>query len=232
MGHPVSLSTPTGRISGWRADPPFEPRGALIVVQEIFGVNAHIRRQVDRFAAHGFIAVAPAFFDHIDYHIELSYDEAGVERGRELVEQLGFDKVLGDIQSVAAELQSDANVGVVGYCWGGTVAFLCNSRMGLPAVSYYGGRTMPFVRERLRAPMEFHFGELDSLIPPADVAATRDAHPEATFYTYPAGHGFNCDERPDYHADSARKAMDSTVSFFSRVLRTAHGGGAVIMPPT
>ncbi|MCB1555407.1 MAG: dienelactone hydrolase family protein [Xanthomonadales bacterium] len=220
MGHPVSLSTPLGRISGWRADPPFEPRGAIILIQEIFGVTSHIRRQVDRFAAHGFICVAPAFFDHIDYRIELPYNDEGVARGRALVEELGFDKVLGDVRSVVAELAGEANVGVVGYCWGGTVAYLCNTRLGLPAVSYYGGRTMPFVRERLKAPMEFHFGQYDPIISPEDVAATKDAHPEATFYVYEAGHGFNCDERGDYHPESANIAMDHTVTFMTRVLRT------------
>jgi len=220
MGHPVSLPTPTGRISGWRADPPFQPRGAVIVVQEIFGVNAHIRHQVDRFAAHGFIALAPALFDHIDYHIELGYDEAGVAQGRELVEQLSFDRVLGDIESAMRELSSEAKVGIVGYCWGGTVAFLGNTRLGLPAVSYYGARTLPFVRERLVAPMEFHFGEQDPLISEEAVAAHRDAHPGAKIYTYPgAGHGFNCEERADFHAESAQLAMDRTINFFTRFLR-------------
>ena len=219
MGHPVSLDTPTGRISGWRADPPIPPKGVLIVVQEIFGVNAHIRRVVDRFAAHGFVAVAPAFFDHIDYDLELGYDEPGVARGRELVAQLGFEHVLGDVKEVAEQVQHEGKIAVVGYCWGGTVAFLANTRLGFPAISYYGGRTMPFVRERLQAPMLFHFGERDPIIPPEDVAAHREHHPEATFHVFPAGHGFNCDERPDYDATSAAVALDHSLNFLTRHLR-------------
>jgi carboxymethylenebutenolidase len=219
MGHPVSIETPHGRISGWRADPPIPAKGVLVVVQEIFGVNAHIRHMVDRFAAHGFIALAPAFFDHVDYHIELDYDAAGVERGRELVEQIGFDNVLADIAACERLLTAEGKVGVVGFCWGGTVAYLANTRLGLPAVSYYGGRTVPFLNERLQAPMEFHFGERDPLISAEDVAAHREAHPEATVFVYPAGHGFNCDQRADYDEPSAQLAMERTTHFFSRVLR-------------
>lgn len=219
MGHPVSLETPTGRIGGWRADPPIPAKGVLIVVQEIFGVNHHIRRVVDRFAAHGFVAVAPAFFDHIDYHLELAYDEPGVERGRELVEKLGIERVLDDVREVAEQLVHEGKVAAVGYCWGGTIAYLANTRLGLPAVSYYGGRTMPYLRERLRAPMLFHFGEHDPIIPPEDVAAHRDHHREAIFHVWPAGHGFNCDERADYHEPSAVAALDSTVNFLTRHLR-------------
>lgn len=219
MGHPVSLETKRGRISGWRADPPNIARGVVVVVQEIFGVNAHIRHQVDRFAAHGFIAVAPALFDHIDYHIELDYDEAGIARGRELVEQLGVDAALDDIDACIHQFGAEGKIGVVGYCWGGTVAYLANTRLGLPAVSYYGARTVPFLHERLQAPMEFHFGEHDPLIPPEAVAAHREAHPEASFFIYPAGHGFSCDERADFDPASAQAAMERTTNFFSRVLR-------------
>jgi carboxymethylenebutenolidase len=219
MGHPVSLDTPRGRIGGWRADPPNAPRGALVVVQEIFGVNHHIREVTERFAAHGFVALAPAFFDHVEPHVELGYDESGVARGRELVQQIGFDAVLDDVAACERLLDSEGKVGVVGFCWGGTVAYLANTRLGLPAVSYYGGRTVPFLNERLRAPMEFHFGERDPIIPPEDVAAHRAAHPEASFFVYPAGHGFNCDQRADFDAASAQDAMERTVGFFSRVLR-------------
>lgn len=219
MGHPVSLETPTGRIGGWRADPPIPAKGVLIVIQEIFGVNPHIRRVVDRFAAHGFVAVAPAFFDHIDYHLELDYDDAGVARGRELVAQLGFDKVIDDVREVAEQLQHEGRVGAVGYCWGGTAAFLANTRLGLPAVSYYGGRTVPFLRERLQAPMLFHFGERDPIIPPEHVAEHREHHPEAHYHVWPAGHGFNCDARADYDEASAIAALDHTINFFTHHLK-------------
>jgi carboxymethylenebutenolidase len=219
MGHPVSIETQGGRIGGWRADPPDPARGVVIVVQEIFGVNRHIREVTGRLAQHGFIAVAPAFFDHIDHGIELDYDEPGVARGRELVGQLGFDTVLADVAACERLMNDEGRVGVLGFCWGGTVAYLANTRLGLPAVSYYGGRSVPFLHERLRAPMEFHFGENDPLIPPEDVAAHRQAHPEASFFIYPAGHGFNCDQRADYHADSAALAMQRTADFFARVLR-------------
>ena len=219
MGQPVSLETPTGRIGGWRCDPPTPAKGALVVVQEIFGLNGHIRRVVDRFAAHGFIAVAPALFDHVAHGIELAYDAAGVARGRELVAQVGFERALEDVQAVVELLQLEANVGVVGFCWGGTVAFLANTRLGRPAVSYYGGRTMPCVHETLQAPMLFHFGESDPIIPPEHVATHREHHPQAAFQVYPAGHGFNCDERADYHPESAAQALEQTVEFFTRHLR-------------
>jgi carboxymethylenebutenolidase len=219
MGHPISLATSRGLISGWRADPPMEPRGVVLVIQEIFGVNSHIRQIVDRFAMHGFIAVAPAFFDHFEHRIELGYDEAGVARGRELVDKLGFDQVLSDLRSCERTLSAEGNIGVVGFCWGGTVAFLANTRLGFPSVDFYGARSLPFLHERLQAPAEFHFGEYDPLIMPEAVDAHRAAYPDAPIYTYPAGHGFNCDQRADYHAESARRAMDRTVNFFQRALR-------------
>jgi len=223
MGHPVSLSTRTGRIGAWRADPPIPPHGALVVVQEIFGVNAHIRRVVDRFAAHGYVAIAPALFDHIEPHVELGYDEAGVARGRELVERLDWDHVLGDIAAAACEIEATTDsgkVGVVGFCWGGTVAFLANCRLGFPAVSYYGGRTLPFLgHEHPQAPLLMHFGESDPLIPREDVALHREHLPGALIETWPAGHGFNCDERADYHEPSARGASERTLGFFARYLR-------------
>lgn len=219
MSHWLSLDTPTGRINAWRSDPPIPARGALVVVQEIFGVNEHIRQVCERFAAHGFIALAPALFDHFEHRVELDYDADGVARGRELVEQLGFERALDDVHAAARLLESEARVGVVGYCWGGTVAFLANTRLSYPAVSYYGGRTMPFVHEQLDAPMLFHFGERDPLIPAEDVARIAEIHHQAELFRYPAGHGFNCDRRGDFDPDSARLALERTLSFFTRVLR-------------
>jgi carboxymethylenebutenolidase len=220
MGHWVSLQTPSGAISAWRADPPVASRGALVVIQEIFGVNAHIRSVVDRFAGHGFIAMAPALFDHIEHHVELGYDEAGVAYGRQLVEKLGFDRAVEDVESAKRMLQPDGNVGVVGYCWGGTVAFLSWARLRLPAVSYYGARTAPFLaHERSTAPLMLHFGEQDPMIPAETIIAHREALPDARIHLWPAGHGFNCDQRADYNATVATQALQRTLAFFETSLK-------------
>ena len=236
MGEAIRIETRSGRIGGWLARPQGEPRGGIVVIQEIFGVNAHIRSLVDRFAGLGYAAIAPALFDPVEPGVELGYDAAGIARGRELVGALGFDRALEGVDAAASQLRAllknpacldsphrdvrdsaqDAHVAVIGYCWGGSVAFLANTRLGLPAVSYYGARTMPFIHEPLRAPMLFHFGERDASIPAADIAATRAAHPDAGVHVWPAGHGFNCDLRADYDADCASKALAVTVSFLGK----------------
>ena len=222
MSQWTSLETPTGHIQAWRAAPPTPPRGALVVVQEIFGVNRHIRQVCDNFAAHGYVAVAPAFFDHLEPGVELDYNPEGVKRGKGLVDRLGFDGVLQDIQAAASAVQEAGQVGVVGYCWGGSVAFLANTRLSLPAVSYYGARTVPFLDERLDAPMMFHFGDHDASIPTEVIELHRRKQPTAEIHVYPAGHGFNCDQRADYDEASARLALDRTLSFFRRTLRPAY----------
>ena len=222
MSEWMSLETPTGRIRAWLAQPHVPPRGALVVVQEIFGVNAHIRAVCTTFADHGYVAMAPALFDHFEHDVQLRYDPEGVARGRELVEKLGFERALEDVKAAAAQLQEYGKVGVVGYCWGGTVAYLANTRLSLPAVSYYGARTVPFLDEQLDAPMMFHFGEHDPSIPQADVELHRQRHPEADIHVYPAGHGFNCDQREDYHRASAELALERTLGLFRRALRPAY----------
>jgi carboxymethylenebutenolidase len=220
MGHWVSLQTSGGAISAWRADPSTPARGALVVVQEIFGVNGHIRGVVDRFAARGFTAIAPALFDHFEHHVELGYDEAGVARGRELVDKLGFDRAVQDVAAAQRLLQPDGNVGVVGYCWGGTVAFLSWARLRLPAVSYYGARTPPFLgHERSNAPLMLHFGEQDASLPPEAIAAHREALPDAKIHNWPADHGFNCEQRAQYNAPVAAEALQRTLAFFETALK-------------
>lgn len=217
--HPVKLDTPSGLISARRADPHDIPRGGIVVVQEIFGVNRHIRSVLERFAAHGFVAIAPCLFDHIASGIELDYDEAGIARGRELAAGVGFERAVQDVEAAAKSLlDSVEKVGVVGYCWGGTVAFLANTRLGLPTVSYYGGRTLPFLHERPQAPLMLHFGERDPLIPPEHVEAHRQALPGAIVHVYDAGHGFNCDARADYDEPASRAALQRTLRFFEKTL--------------
>lgn len=219
MGQKISLSTRHGRISAWKSTPNIPPRGAVVVVQEIFGVNAHIRSVADRFANHGYVAVAPALFDIVHPGVELGYDEAGITRGREVAAELGFEGALDGVRAAYDLVFGEFKVAVVGFCWGGTVAFLANTRFGAPAVSYYGGRTVPFLHERPKAPLLMHFGESDPLIPPEDVEKHRDALPNAEIRVWPAGHGFNCDVRADYDAAVASQAMTRTLHFLEQILR-------------
>lgn len=214
MGHRVTISTLHGTIGGWRADPAIPAKGAIIVVQEIFGLNSHIRSVVDNFAKHGFITIAPALFDLIEHDIELGYTPEDVERGRQLRDQLGNDRAVDCIRAAMEEVEAEGFVGVVGYCWGGTIAYLTCARLGLPAVSYYGGSTVPFLNEKPSGALMLHFGENDPLISAEDVAKHREALPEAKVHVWPAGHGFNCDQRADYNQAVAAEALQSTLRFF------------------
>lgn len=220
MGQTISINTRHGRISAWHAKPHVTPKGALIVVQEIFGLNSHIRQVADRFANYGYVAIAPALFDLVHPGTELAYDEAGVARGRAVVEELGFNGALDGVRGAYDFLEAEFKVGIVGYCWGGSVAFYTNTRLGLPAVSYYGGRTVPLLKERPKAPLMLHFGENDPIIPPEDIEKHREALPSAEIHVWPgAGHGFNCDQRADYNAEAAAQAMTRTLGFFTKTLR-------------
>lgn len=218
MGHWMSLETSTGPISAWRAASSTPARGALVVVQEIFGVNAHIRSVVDRFADLGYSAISPALFDHFERQVELGYDAGGVATGRDLAAKLGFDRALEDVAAAAGALDAPGHTGVVGYCWGGTVAFLACTRLALPAVSYYGGRTVPFLHEAPEAPLLMHFGEHDPIIPAEDRRKHRDALPGVEMHVWPAGHGFNCEQRADFNAPVAARALERTLAFLDATL--------------
>ena len=225
MGQFTNLTAANGfTFPAYVAQPTGQPKGGLVVLQEIFGVNHHIRHVCDTFAAHGYVAISPAFFDHFEHGVELEYDADGVKRGKDLVERLGMERALEDIKAAAAVVQEAGKVGVVGYCWGGSVAFLANTRLSMPAVSYYGGRTVPLLKERPKAPLMLHFGEDDPLIPPEDVAKHREALGDAAeFHVWPgAGHGFNCDQRADYDEASSTLALERTLSFFRRTLRPVY----------
>lgn len=224
MGRDISLATPHGPVNAWRADPPHgaAPRGALLVIQEIFGVNAHVRSVADGYAAAGYVAIAPAVFDPVARNVELAYDADGVARGRALVAELGIERALGVLRAGRDLLQTQGHrrVGAVGFCWGGTLAFLANTRLGLPAVSYYGGQTVPFLEEPLQAPMLFHFGADDPSIPPEAVERHIALQPGADVRVHSGGHGFNRDVDPrHYHAQSAASARRATLAFFDATLR-------------
>lgn len=220
MGEWMPLTTAAGPVRTWLARPQHPPHGAVIVIQEIFGVNAHIRRVVDRFAQAGLIAMAPALFDPLRRDVELGYGAAGIAQGRALTAELGFEPALQIVSGSAQWLRESGHcVSAVGFCWGGTVAMLANTRLGLPSVTYYGGRSVPFLGEPARAPMLFNFGEADPLIPPEDVQKHRAHHPDAILHIYPAGHGFNCDEGRDYAPQSAALAWERTTVFLTEHLR-------------
>jgi carboxymethylenebutenolidase len=214
MGRWIDLQTAHGDVAAWRAEPTGQPRAALVVIQEIFGVNAHIRSVADSFASEGYLVLAPALFDVLERGVELGYDAEGVDRGRSLIALLGLDRANDIVAAAAHMLETQGKVGTVGYCWGGTVALLAALRLGLPSVSYYGARNLPYLDQAPQAPVMFHFGERDASIPPEMVAAHREHMPQMDTFTYPAGHGFSCDARQDFDPESAALARKRTLGFF------------------
>jgi carboxymethylenebutenolidase len=219
MGQQINIPTAgTQCIGAYLARPAGQPKGGLVVIQEIFGVNAHMRSVVDRFAEQGYTAIAPAFFDHLETGVELAYDRGHVAKGKKLADEVGLERALADVASAAESISSAGRIGTVGFCWGGTVALLSALRLGLPSVSYYGARNLPFLHEVPQAPVMFHFGEKDSSIPPEAVAKHREALPQMELFTYPTGHAFNRDIGTGYHAPSAALAMQRTLAFFEREL--------------
>ncbi|MEO9080289.1 MAG: dienelactone hydrolase family protein [Rhodanobacter sp.] len=219
MGQNINIPTSgTQCIGAYMAQPEGKPKGGLVVIQEIFGVTEHMRNLVDRFAEQGYTAIAPAFFDHLETGVELAYDMVGANKGKRLVAELGLDRALEDVASAAEAISSAGRIGTVGYCWGGTVALLAALRLGLPSVSYYGARNLPFLHELPKAPVMFHFGEKDQHITPDMVAKHREALPQMDVYTYPADHAFNRDGSTPYHEASARLALQRTLAFFDEHL--------------
>lgn len=209
-------------IEAHLAVPATSPAAGIVVIQEIFGANAHIRAVTQRFADAGYLAVAPALFDVVSPGEELDYNVAGTARGKELATAVGFERALQVIQAAREVLSAKGaiKVGCVGFCWGGSLAFLSNTRLGMPSVSYYGARTVPFLNEPLRAPMMFHFGDEDSSIPASDIEATRRAQPGAELFVYKgAGHAFNRDVDPThFNEKAARLANERTLAFFAEAL--------------
>jgi len=220
MGTTIKLTASDGKtLSAYVAEPSGTPKGGLVVIQEIFGVNRHIRNVTDGFAAAGYYTVAPALSDRVKPGVELGYGPEDMAHGRELRSKLSWDEAMADTKAAAEAAKKGGKVGVVGYCFGGTVAWLAATRLGLPAVGYYGGGIAGFANEQPKAPVMLHFGEKDAHIPMADVEKIRAAHPKVPIHIYPAGHGFSCDERPDFHKESHEAALKRTLAFFEEYLK-------------
>jgi carboxymethylenebutenolidase len=208
------------KFSAYRAEPTGETKGAVVVLQETFGVNSHIRKMADQFAAEGYVAIAPALFDRVKPGVELGYDEAGITEGLQLKEQLGEDEVpLGDIQATIEAASSIGKVALVGYDWGGYLAYLASNQLKGVAcsVGYYAdGVQELYLHKRLR-PTLIHWPEEDALIPWEAILQFRQNRPDVSGYGYPGvGHGFACDERSGYDAEATQRAQERTLFFLSQ----------------
>jgi len=220
MGHTVDLKAADGfKLGGYRAEPAGRPKGALVVLQEIFGVNHHIRTVTDRFAAEGYVALAPALFDRAERNVELGYDQAGIDRGLKLRSQIQLTDTLADIQAAIQALSDTGKIATIGYCWGGSLAFLSATRLnGLAcAIGYYGGMIAAHAGETPKVPVLLHFGEEDHGIPLADVEKIRQAQPGIEIHVYKnAGHGFSCDERDSFSATNHETALKRSLAFLDK----------------
>ncbi|MFV0279948.1 MAG: dienelactone hydrolase family protein [Rhodoblastus sp.] len=227
MGEAITLTCGDGvKISAYRANPSGAPKGAIVVLQEIFGVNHHIRAVTDKFAAAGYVAIAPALFDRVERDVELGYGAPDRPRAIDLRGRTKIDETLAD---VAAAIEAARNavkganckVGVVGYCWGGALAYAAACRLDgvSAAVGYYGGGIAAMAQQSPRIPLMLHFGDRDKHIPLGDVEKIRAAQQSAHIFVYSADHGFNCDERESYDAASAREAEARTMAFFAAELK-------------
>jgi carboxymethylenebutenolidase len=220
MGKDITLTSKDGfQLGAYLAEPQGKPRGAIVVIQEIFGVNHHIRSVTDRYAQLGFLAIAPALFDRGEKNSQSGYDGAAMDKARGMTQKISLDDRLADTQAAIDHVKSAGKVAVLGYCMGGSIAFLSATRLnGVAAgVGYYGGQIAQFASEKPKAPILLHFGEKDQSIPLTDVEKIKAAHPEAPIYVYMgAGHGFHCDERGSFNAEAAQVAACRSQEFLAK----------------
>lgn len=219
MGETIQLTSSDGfELDAYVAKPEGDAKGGIVVIQEIFGVNQHIREVTDGFADDGYAAIAPAIFDRAEKDVELGYEGEDITRGASIARgKLDQSKTMLDLQAAIDYAQQFGKVGVVGYCFGGFLTWMCAGRAeGLScAVGYYGGGIVNALDVKPRVPTMLHFGEKDAHIPMSDVNKIKEAHPDVPVHVYDADHGFNCDHRASYDADAARVARSRTLEFFA-----------------
>lgn len=215
MGDYTTLMARDGHeFNAWLTPPTGTPRGAIVICQEIFGVNHHIRGVADGFAADGYLVIAPCLFDRIRRGIELGYSPEDTQEGRGYRTQIPKEKTLLDLSASLNVVKHAGRVAAVGYCWGGTLAYFAACELPVTcAVAYYGGQIAANLEKAPKRPVMYHFGERDQYIPPADIEKIRARDPDGVFHLYPADHGFNCDERASYDAPSAKLARERTLAF-------------------
>ena len=220
MGQDITLKAEDGfSLSAYRANPTGKARGGVVIVQEIFGVNHHIRNVSDGYAEDGYVVIAPALFDRVERGFQTGYAQADIERGRAVRGKLAIEDAVKDVRAAVRALVTEGfKVGVVGYCFGGTIAWLAATRIeGVSAaVGYYGGGIADTANEQPKCATMLHFGETDASIPKEHYEKVKSLHPKLPVFIYPAGHGFSCDERASYHAPSAKQARERTIDFLKK----------------
>ena len=220
MGQMIELTAADGKkIAAYRAEPAGTPRGALVVIQEIWGVNSHIRNVADGYAADGYLVIAPALFDRVEAGVMMDqYTPETMQRGFGLMQQVDIDNALKDVAAAVQLAGSAGKVGVVGYCFGGRMSWLSASRLaGIAAsVPYYGGGIPGMAAEQPKCPVMLHFGERDAHIPVASVEEFKKAHPTLPVHIYAADHGFNCDQRGSWDAPAAKLARERSLEFLRK----------------
>ena len=217
----IELTADDGhRFAAWVAEPSRTPRGAVVVAQEIFGVNGHIRAVTESFAAEGYLAIAPALFDRARRGFETGYTPEDIATARQVMQGLTIDDAIRDVAATVAHAARAGRVGITGFCWGGTVSWVAAARVpGLAcAVPWYGGGMPGYIGEAPHCPVMMHFGEHDTMPSAEQARAIAAAHPSAIAHFYDAGHGFNCDQRASYDAAAAALARSRTLEFFARHL--------------
>ena len=222
MGENIRLqAADCHEFDAYVASPAGEVIAGLIVVQEAFGVNAHIRRVSDSYARDGFLAIAPALFDRIERGVQLGYEGAEREKGIALARQMDLGDAMKDISATLAYVHkhTSGKCGVIGYCLGGTAAWLAATRLDVDAaVGYYGGYISRFAEEKARCPVMLHFGTQDKHIPKSDIDRVQELHPKVQIFWYEAEHGFNCDDRASYDPEAAKLARERSLAFLKQHL--------------
>jgi carboxymethylenebutenolidase len=223
VGQDIKLTASDNfQLGAYRADPAGAPKAAVVVIQEIFGVNHHIRSVCDRFAGEGYVAIAPAIFDRLERNFQCGYSPDEIANARKFVANPDWPALLRDTQAAIDAVSDVGAVGIVGFCLGGSVAYAAATKLtGLSAaIGYYGGVIVRFADDKPKVPTQLHFGEKDAGIPLADVETIRTKRPEVEIYIYPgAQHGFHCDERASYDKTSADIAWPRSLGFFAKHLK-------------